>query len=129
MATKLLFEASDTTPKISLDLSNCIFCFEGYSLPNNPFDFYKEVILKITTEVNKNQLNTFSLNFRLRYFNTASTKSFHELFKKLNEYSLENNVSFSISWNLDNDEDDVKETVLIFKDLFNNIPFTINENK
>ena len=123
----ILFEASETTPKISFNSSIRSFELEGYSLPNNPFGFYKDVIVKIVDHVNDQSINGFSINFKLKYFNTASTKSFHELIKKINEYCIQNNLTFNIIWELDSDEDDVKETVLIFQELFKNVPFTITE--
>ncbi|MFM7986599.1 MAG: SiaC family regulatory phosphoprotein, partial [Candidatus Fonsibacter sp.] len=83
MENLVLFDSTNITPKITLALSDHTFHFEGYSLPSNPFEFYKEVILKITQTINERQLNSFAIHIELKYFNTASTKSFHELIKKI----------------------------------------------
>lgn len=123
----VLFESSDLTPKITLQFSDNTFRFEGYSLPANPFEFYQGVISKIVNTINQHQFVSFAVQIELRYFNTASTKSFHELIKKLDQYCKENQKTFKIKWQYLSDDDDVKETVSIFKELFAHIPFVIKE--
>jgi hypothetical protein len=127
MESLVLFESSDLTPKITLQFSDNTILFEGYSLPANPFEFYQEVISKIIKTISQYKLGSFAVHIELRYFNTASAKSFYELFKKLDQHCIENHKTFTIMWQYMKEDDDVKETVFIFKELFKNIPFIIKE--
>ena len=66
-------EGTEDTPKIILDKTNKIFEISGRSLPEDSAEFYQPV-LEWLAEYAKDPLPETTFDFKLEYFNTASSK-------------------------------------------------------
>ncbi len=66
-------QGSDDTPKVILDADNNTFEISGRSLPEDVVAFY-DPILEWLDEYAQNPLEKTVFNFKLEYFNTASSK-------------------------------------------------------
>ena len=78
------------TPKIELSKEG-IMSFIGKSYPENSFDFYLPVI-KWIEEYFVNPSENTTINFKITYFNSSSSKLFFDLF----DYFEENNQKSEI---------------------------------
>jgi len=87
MKNSLIIEETQDSPKIVLDKTKGIFEVSGRSLPENAVKFYTPVLQWMEEYINSpNQTTHFE--FKLDYFNSASTKKIFEiitLLEKINQ--------------------------------------------
>lgn len=103
----LIIEATDETPKIVFDLSNDVFLFNGRSLPEDVRSFYLPVLEWLNEYSSLPKKNTI-VEFKMEYFNTASSKIFLDILLKLEEiYSSGNKLT--IKWYSKENDPDMKE--------------------
>ncbi len=79
----------------------------GSSYPENAIDFYKPIINWIESFI-KEEAKPITLNFRLNYLNTSSTKCILDIFEILEEYNEKNEVI--VNWYYEEDDEDILET-------------------
>ena len=103
----LRIEATDETPKVVLDPANNAFEFSGKSLPEDVTTFYKPVLDWLDAYGNSPNPQTV-VNFKLLYFNTASSKLILDILFKLEELT-EKGANISIKWHFQEDDEDMKE--------------------
>lgn len=101
------------TPYILIDLDNGVLSFKGRSIPENPYDFYENILSKLE-EYTKVQKKDLIITFDFEYINSASIKLFMELFKIVNPAKTE------IIWFYVKDDDDILEAGEIYKHIFKN---------
>ena len=75
-------QGTDDTPTVILDKENNIFEISGRSLPEDVVVFYKP-ILEWLDEYKNDPLDKTVFNFKLEYFNTASSKLLLDVLLKL----------------------------------------------
>lgn len=92
----------------------------GRSLPENPFKVYEKVL----SWAENYDKDTILLNFKLEYFNTASSKQIFNLIKTLVENKQVKEVK--VKWYYEEGDYDSKETGEHFANLFK-IPFDFTE--
>lgn len=112
----LNLEGTEDTPKIILDKTHGIFEISGRSLPEDSAEFYKPVlewILKYSKEANPSS----DFDFKLEYFNTASSKLILDVL-----YGLEDIKGMKINWYFHEDDEDMEEAGQEFSELVE-IPF------
>ena len=109
-------EGAEDTPKIILDKTNKIFEISGRSLPEDSAEFYQPV-LEWLAEYAKDPLPETIFDFRLEYFNTASSKLILDVLS-----DLEDIEGMSIEWYYDEDDEDMQEAGEEFSELVE-IPF------
>ncbi|BDD05042.1 DUF1987 domain-containing protein [Aureibacter tunicatorum] len=109
-------EGTEDTPKILLDKDNGIFEISGRSLPEDSAEFYQPVIDWIK-EYAKSPNSSTSFEFKLEYFNTASSKLILDILT-----SLENIDSTQIMWYFQEDDEDMEEAGEEFSELVE-LPF------
>lgn len=80
----LIIEESFRTPKVELIPSEGKFVFSGRSLPENPNEFYGDII-KWMEEYSKEPTPNAKFEFRMTYFNTASSKVFFTIFQVIDK--------------------------------------------
>ena len=112
-------EATNATPHIICNVSGEI-TLTGRSLPENPLNVY-ERIFKWADEYDK---ETILLNFKLEYFNTASSKQLFSLIRTFIENPHVKEVQ--VKWHYEEGDYDSKETGEHFSHLFK-IPFEFIE--
>ena len=104
-------EGAEDTPKIILDKTNKIFEISGRSLPEDSAEFYQPV-LEWLAEYAKDPLPETVFDFRLEYFNTASSKLILDVLTALEDI---NNAI--VHWYFYEDDEDMEEAGEEFAEL------------
>ena len=100
-------QGSDDTPKVILDADNNTFEISGRSLPEDVVAFY-DPILEWLDEYAQNPLEKTVFNFKLEYFNTASSKLLLDVLLKLEDmYDAGHDVL--VKWHYPDDDEDMEE--------------------
>ena len=103
----IIISATEDTPGIRLDAANDVFEISGRSLPEDVVKFYKPILDWLDEYAQSTNENTV-FNFRLSYFNTASSKIILDILMKL-EGMHDNGKSISIKWHYPSDDEDMME--------------------
>jgi len=104
-------EGTEDTPKIILDKSNKIFEISGRSLPEDSSEFYQP-ILDWLEEYAKDPLPETTFDFKLEYFNTASSKLILDVLT-----ALEDIENVRVVWYFYEDDEDMEEAGEEFSEL------------
>jgi hypothetical protein len=104
---KILIQKTKTSPEVSMDFEKGTLDIIGESYPENAVGFYKPVFdwLNLTTEAN----TPLTVNFRLDYFNTSSSKCVIDILDLLDKYYA-NSGKVEVKWYYKEDDDDMLET-------------------
>ncbi|UCG27899.1 MAG: DUF1987 domain-containing protein [Bacteroidales bacterium] len=88
----LIVEPTIETPKITLNPEANVFEISGQSLPENALEFYLPVVSWLEQySHHPNPVTEF--NFRLEYFNTASSRMIFKVLSVLKSISTEHKVN------------------------------------
>jgi len=113
-------QGSEDTPKIILDAGNEILEISGRSLPEDVTSFY-EPVLNWLNEYAENPNKKTVFNFKLTYFNTASSKLLLDILMKLEEMH-EKGQEVLIRWHYPEDDEDMAEAGEEYADIVD-VPF------
>jgi hypothetical protein len=113
-------QGTEDTPKIILDVDNDIMEISGRSLPEDVSAFY-EPVLNWLKEYSENPLDKTVFNFRLTYFNTASSKLLLDILMILEELK-ENGHDVLIVWHYPEEDEDMEEAGDEYADIVD-VPF------
>jgi hypothetical protein len=113
-------QGTEDTPKIILDAGNEILEISGRSLPEDVSSFY-EPVLNWLTEYAENPNKKTVFNFKLTYFNTASSKLLLDILMKLEEMN-EKGQDVLIRWHYPEDDEDMAEAGEEYADIVD-VPF------
>jgi hypothetical protein len=113
-------QGTEDTPKIILDSENEIMEISGRSLPEDVSAFY-EPVLNWLNEYAENPNKKTIFNFKLTYFNTASSKLLLDILMKLEEMH-ENGNDILIRWHYPEDDEDMEEAGEEYADIVD-VPF------
>ena len=111
---------TDDTPNVIFDAENEIFEISGRSLPEDVTAFY-EPIISWLDEYAKNANEKSIINFKLVYFNTASSKMLLDILMKLEEI-YESGKEVLVKWFYPEDDEDMQEAGEEYADIVD-IPF------
>ncbi|PLX20493.1 MAG: nuclear pore complex subunit [Salinivirgaceae bacterium] len=111
---------TDDTPSVTLDAQNEIFEISGRSLPEDVAAFY-EPILDWLDRYAEEPNNKTVFNFKLVYFNTASSKLILDILLKLEEMH-EDDKEILIRWHFPEDDEDMEEAGEEYADIVE-VPF------
>ena len=100
-------QGTEDTPKIILDAENEIMEISGRSLPEDVSSFY-EPVLNWLNEYAENPKKKTVFNFKLTYFNTASSNLLLDILMKLEEMH-EKGQDVLIRWHFPEDDEDMAE--------------------
>ena len=114
--------ATDDTPEITLDYQNKKFIFSGRSLPEDVVSFYKPV-LDWLDEFEQNPLEDAEFEFKLEYFNTASSKLILDILLKINDI-YEEGTPMKMKWYYMELDTDLQEAGEEYSELIE-IPFEL----
>ena len=121
-------KGSDDTPNIILDKDNGIFEISGRSLPEDVAAFY-EPILEWLEDYTENPLDKTVFNFKLEYFNTASSKLLLDVLLKL-EDMYDDGKEVMVRWHYPDDDEDMEEAGEEYADIvevpFEQVSYTID---
>jgi hypothetical protein len=113
-------KGTDDTPQVILDKDNGIFEISGRSLPEDVAAFF-EPILKWINEYSQEPLPKTVFNFKLEYFNTASSKLILDVLLKLEEMS-DDGKDVLVRWHYPDDDEDMQEAGEEYADIVE-VPF------
>ena len=113
-------QGTEDTPRIILDADNDIMEISGRSLPEDVAVFY-EPVLNWLKEYSENPLEKTVFNFRLTYFNTASSKLLLDILMILEELK-ENGHDVLIQWHYPEEDEDMEEAGDEYADIVD-VPF------
>ncbi len=105
--TELNIKPTPSTPSISFSKEKAYLEIGGKSMAENASDFF-EPVLEWLTEYRKDPLQPTIMNFKLVYFNTASSKRILDILMLLEEMQEEGNEVI-IRWHSMKEDDDMAE--------------------
>jgi hypothetical protein len=121
-------KGSDDTPNVILDKDNGIFEISGRSLPEDVAAFY-EPILDWLEAYSEDPLPKTIFNFKLEYFNTASSKLLLDVLLKL-EDMFDDGKDVLVRWHFPDDDEDMEEAGEEYADIvevpFEQVSYTID---
>ena len=103
----LRIEASDDTPLVVLDKEKQQFELSGKSMPEDVIDFYQPVLDWIKN-YQLEPLESTDFNFKLVYFNTASSKLILDVLMLFEEIA-ESGSGVKIRWHSPETDEDMQE--------------------
>ncbi|MBU0765278.1 MAG: DUF1987 domain-containing protein [Bacteroidetes bacterium] len=111
---------TDDTPVIIMDKDNGVFLISGRSLPEDATAFF-DPVLEWIEKYAADPLTMTVFDFKLSYFNTASSKLLLDILLMLEKMS-ENGHDVSVRWYYPDDDEDMQEAGLEYADIVD-IPF------
>jgi hypothetical protein len=118
--TILNIKGTDDTPSVILDKEKGLLEISGRSLPEDVNQFYEQ-ILDWIDQYSENPNDRTVFNFKLEYFNTASSKVILDILLKFEEI-VEKGKEVLIKWHYHEDEEDMLEAGEEYADIVE-IPF------
>jgi len=103
----IIISATEDTPGIRLDETQDIFEISGRSLPEDVVKFYKPILDWLDEYAQSPNENTV-FDFKLSYFNTASSKIILDILMKL-ETMHDDGKNISIKWHYPSEDEDMME--------------------
>ncbi len=120
----LHLEGSSKTPTVTFDASKGTLELKGRSIPENSVEFYRPLNEWIDT-YGQTPVAKTSLDVKLEYFNTSSSKCILDLFKKLESISG-GNTEVVVNWYFEEDDEDMEEAGQDYQAIIG-LPFNIIE--
>ena len=115
-------DATDETPKVTLDAGAGVFEFSGKSLPEDVTVFYNPILAWLD-EYGSSPNSSTNVVFKMDYFNTASSKLILDILMKFEEINEEHD-GVTIQWFYLEDDEDMEEAGDEFSDIVD-IPFEL----
>jgi len=103
----LVIAKTDDTPQVHLDKATGKFEFSGKSLPEDVSSFYKPIFDWLDA-YSKNTNDESIFEFKMTYFNTASSKVILDVLMKLEEM-VNDGKDVKVKWYYDEDDEDMEE--------------------
>lgn len=113
-------QGTEDTPKVILDKDNEVMEISGRSLPEDVASFY-DPVLNWLDEYSESPNAKTIFNFKLVYFNTASSKLLLDILMKLEEIHEAGN-DVVIRWHYPEDDEDMEEAGEEYADIVD-VPF------
>lgn len=103
----LKLEGSAKTPSVNFNAETGVLELQGRSIPENSVEFYKPINEWIDAYGKSPKANT-TVDVKLEYFNTSSSKCILDLFKQL-EGLNGNGTEVHVNWYFEEDDEDMEE--------------------
>ncbi len=103
----LIIEGSPKTPEVKFNFEEGSLELKGRSIPENSVEFYQPLNEWIDSYGAVAQSKT-TIDIKLEYFNTSSSKCILDIFKKL-EAMNGNKTEVSVNWYFEEDDEDMEE--------------------
>jgi hypothetical protein len=118
----LKINKTEDTPEVILDVDNEMFEIAGRSLPEDVNTFY-EPILSWIEEYTRNPIQKTVFNFKLTYFNTASSKVILDMLTMFEEM-IEEGHDVLVKWFYPEEDEDMQEAGMEYSEMVST-PFEI----
>lgn len=113
-------QGTEDTPKVTLDKEKEVMEISGRSLPEDVASFYDPILSWLDEYAESPNAKTI-FNFKLVYFNTASSKLLLDILMKLEEIH-EAGHDVLIRWHYPEDDEDMEEAGEEYSDIVD-VPF------
>ncbi|MFO7850982.1 MAG: DUF1987 domain-containing protein [Bacteroidota bacterium] len=120
----IIIEGTPKTPTVHFDSSQGVFKLEGRSIPENSVEFYKPLVDWLD-RYKENPLPRTTVEVKLEYFNTSSSKCILDVFKKL-EIIHKSKNDVEIKWYYEEDDEDMLEAGEDYESIIR-VPFEMIE--
>ncbi len=120
----IIREETLKTPYVKFDGEKGLVEIKGRSIPENSIEFYKPLIDWLDKFADQPPGRT-SVNVKLEYFNTSSSKCILDIFRKL-ELMHKKGDEVEINWYYEEDDEDMFEAGEDYQSIIN-IPFKMIE--
>ena len=121
---KLVINGSAKTPSIDFDSETGTLALKGRSIPENSIEFYKPLNDWLDTYAGSPKEKT-TVDVRLEYFNTSSSKCILDFFKRLEKVNSDN-TNVHVNWYFETDDEDMEEAGEDYEAIVG-LPFSIIE--
>ena len=116
----LIIDSTEDSPRINLNIEDNILEISGRSLPEDVNTFY-EPVLSWIEEYAKDPLDSTVFNFKLTYFNTASSKVILDILTQFEEM-IEEGHQVLVRWHFPDEDEDMREAGEEYSDMVD-VPF------
>lgn len=120
---ELTIKGTRQNPNIILSKEKNIFEFSGQSLPENVQKLYQPILSWIDEYSDAPNDNT-SLIFRMKYYNSASSKVLFEVLKKFN-LIFKKGKNVKVEWYFKEEDEDMQESGKYYEELLD-MPFNFH---
>ncbi len=121
---KLIIEGSPKTPTIEFDPSSGVLLLKGRSIPENSIEFF-EPLNDWVDKYSSSPTQKTTVEVRLEYFNTSSSKCILDFFKKLEKVNG-SVTEVHVNWYFETDDEDMEEAGEDYRAILS-LPFSIIE--
>ena len=115
---------TNNTPEVNFDPEKKVFELSGKSIPEDPQAFYSTILTWVDQYI-QNPLDKLTVNIRLDYFNTSTSKILFTIFRKL-ESMPKAEQKVAINWYYEEGVYDLLESGEDYEALLK-IPFNVIE--
>lgn len=129
----LFLEPTEYTPKVSFNPEENLFEISGFSRPENVMDFYKPLLKWLEdykeqlNQRQNSQSNRLTLNLRMTYFNSASSKYIVDILLEFLKFMTLGNM-LTVNWHYEDGDDEIFESGEEISEMvgyeFNFIPYS-----
>jgi len=119
-----VLEGSAKTPSVDFNAEKGVLELRGRSIPENSIEFYKPLNEWIENYGKTPQSET-TVDVRLEYFNTSSSKCILDLFKQLENLNG-SGTNIKVNWYFEEDDEDMEEAGEDYQAIIN-LPFNMIE--
>ena len=109
---------TDNSPKVELNYEKGFIEFEGKSYPENTFDFYEPLTKWIEEYFSDNEQEKTIVNFKLTYFNSATTQILFDILDAIQDGKSNEVV---VNWYYDSDNENGMEDYEDYSDEFEDL--------
>lgn len=99
---------TNQSPEVDFRFSEHKLQMTGEAYPENANAFFLHILTSLENYLSSADGQTIEFNFKLTYFNSASTKMLYNMFELLNESSSKNN-HIILNWFYDEEDDTIQE--------------------
>jgi hypothetical protein len=117
----MIIKETKDTPLVEVFINDSVITVKGKITPQNPDEFFHQLELMTDRCLEQNKTKALSLNFKLDYFNTTSSKMLARYFKSIV------NKNPQINWHFEKGDEEIKEAGQDYSTLLN-FPFSLVEN-
>lgn len=121
---KLVIEGSAKTPSINFDGNTGVLELRGRAIPENSIEFFKP-LNDWLDQYSTSPKDKTTVDVRLEYFNTSSSKCILDFFKKLEKVNG-GITEVLVNWYFETDDEDMEEAGEDY-DAILGLPFSIIE--
>ena len=120
----LNLEGSPKTPTVNFNSEKGVLELKGRSIPEDSVTFYKPINEWIENYGKQPQSET-TVDIKLEYFNTSSSKCILDIFKLLEKING-NGTNISVNWYFEEDDEDMQEAGEDYETIID-LPFKLVE--